>query len=67
VREVAFIPTHKDEMLVIKRKYLEVNKKGSPEVLDVAASSERIAKQDPESRDEEAVRLAMDETHLAFS
>jgi hypothetical protein len=44
----------------------------SPEVLDAAAGSERVASgQHPEIRDEEEaeeeVRLTTDETHLAFS
>jgi hypothetical protein len=67
MREVAFIPTRKDEICMIRRSTSRWKKISSPEVLDIAASSERVARQDPESHDEEVVRIAIDETHLAFS
>jgi hypothetical protein len=64
MREVAFVPTRKYE----RRSTLRRKKISSPEVLDIAASSERVTSgQDPESHDEEAVRLAINKTHLAFS
>jgi hypothetical protein len=67
MREVAFIPTRKDEICMIRRSTSRRKKISSPEVLDTAASSERVARPVPESHDEEAERSAIDETHLAFS
>jgi hypothetical protein len=44
MREVAFIPTRKDEICMVRRSTLRRKKISSPEVLDIAASSETVGK-----------------------